>query len=615
MSCRCSKIVAVKLFLLLSLTWWFSPIVQASVPTVNGLSLYDKPVLPINFTHFPYVNPDAPKGGTFVRSVVGNFDSTNPMIITGTAVRGVSYLRTSLVYESLLTENLDEPFSSYGQLASGIRLDPARRWIEFDINTHARFSDGVPVTAEDVKFSFELLREKGLPLYRSYYADVTGVTIPQPDTVRFELAEQNSRELPLILGQFPILPAHIWRQRDFTRPTLDIPIGSGPYTVESIKPGSRIVYQRNLNYWGRDLPVNRGRYNANKIIYDYYRDESVSLEAFLAGLVDYRLETSSSRWVNDYRGPAINRGEIKKITLKRGSPSPLQAWVMNLRKPLFQDKRVRQALIMAFDFDSTNRLFFNNLYLPAKGFFDESEMGASGKADGKELELLRPFAQQLPSGIMTTTLSDTTQLSRRQRLEQASGLLYDAGYRVKNQRLVDASGHPFSFELLLSDRGLQRVALAYVGTLKRLGINAYINVIDPAQYQIRLQHHDFDMIYDAFGQSNSPGNEQRYYWTSAYADVPESNNSPGIKNAVVDALVETLIRAQTREDLVASTRALDRVLRINAWVVPLFHSAGYNLAFWNKLKQPAVTPHYGIDLDAWWIDPASIKNNSAQGEY
>lgn len=580
-------------------------VAQAAVPTVHGLALYDNPMLPADFDHFPYVNPRAPKGGTLVRSVQGSFDSTNPMIITGTAAAGLKALGSGLVYESLMVHSTDEPFTEYGLIASGIRLDPARRWIEFDIHSDARFSDGVPVTAADVKFSFELLRQQGLPLYRGYYADVLDVTLPNPSTVRFALAENNSRELPLILGQFPILPAHIWRGRDFTRPTLDIPIGSGPYRVTKVSPGSQIEYQRNPEYWGRDRPVNRGRYNPDRIIYDYYRDDSVALEAFLAGQVDYRLETSSSRWMNDYRGPAVARGDIQKITVKRGSPAPMQAWVMNLRNPVFQDKRVREALALAFDFDTVNRLFFYQLYQRTQSFFEDSDMGATGRPQGKELALLRTLGTKIPPAVIDNALPDNTALHRYQRLDKAFHLLQQAGYQIKQQRLVDATGKAFTFELLLSDSGLQRLALPYVQNLARLGIQVRISVIDPAQYQIRLHQHRFDMIHDVFGQSNSPGNEQRYYWTSDYADVPESNNTPGIKNPAIDALVDALIRADTREDLLAATRALDRLLRFNAYVVPLYHAAGYNMALSRRLNRPDLQPRYGVDIESWWLTPSA----------
>ncbi|TCV98949.1 extracellular solute-binding protein [Biostraticola tofi] len=586
-----------------ALLWTAMTVAHAGVPTVHGLSLYDQPALPADFTHFPYVNPDAPKGGTLTRSVVGSFDSTNPMIILGTAARGMSYLGSSLVYDTLLTEDADEPFSGYGLVASGIRLDASRRWVEFDINPAARFSDGHPLTAQDVKFSFELLRSSGMPLYRSYYADVVSVTLPQPNTIRFDFAPHNSRELPLILGQFPILPQHIWQRREFTKPTLQIPVGSGPYRLIAVNPGARVIYQRNEDYWARDLPVNRGRFNPQRIIYDYYRDDSVALEAFLAGQVDYRLESSAARWENDYRGPAMQSGAIRKITLARGNPAALAAWVLNLRRPLFQDRRLREALNLAFDFDTINRLFFYGSYQRTASFFDESEMAASALPSGKEREILASLGDSIPTSIMHTPLPSDNMADGRQRLAQALEILMTAGYTLHKNQLFTPAGRPVNFELLISDGRLQRAALPYLKNLSRIGIHAGIKLIDNAQYQVRLRHYDYDAIYDTFGQSNSPGNEQRYYWKSEYADVPHSHNTPGIRNPAVDSLVEILIRADSRDLLVASARALDRVLRFNHYLVPLYHASGIHFAYWQQVKMPRKSPRYGIDMDAWWIDP------------
>lgn len=569
------------------------------VPTVHALSMYDAPALPADFSHFPYVNPDAPKGGEMARAAIGSFNSTNPFIIKGTPASGLL-----LTYDTLMVQNPDEPFTMYGLLAEGIRLDPERRWMEFDLHPEARFHDGTPVTASDVVFSFRLLREKGEPFYSAYYADVTSAEALDENTVRFEFAPENSRELPLILGQLPVLPEHFWKGRDFTSPTLDPLLGSGPYRIAHIEPGQRIVYQRVEDYWGKDLPVNRGRHNIDRLIFDYYRDQTVALEAFKAGNIDLRIESSSSNWANAYDFPAAEQGFVELLMVPDGQPAGMQAYVMNLRREKFQDIRVRKALNLAFDFEWLNEHLFYGAYERTNSYFENSDMEASGLPSEGELELLEPYRDQLPEEVFEQPLPIEQPDELRPRLRKALGLLREAGYEVRDGQLVDSeTGEPFTFEVLLYDTQFERIVQPLLQTLERLGIQGHIRTVDVNQYLHRLRTFDYDMIVATFPQSNNPGNEQREYWTSAYADQPRSRNLIGLKNPVVDALVEELIRADSRQALNTAAQALDRVLRWGFYVIPQYHLGATRIALWDKFGYPQPFPEYGLDLSAWWVDP------------
>lgn len=569
------------------------------VPTVHGLSMYDTPALPADFAHFPYVNPDAPKGGEMVRASIGSFNSTNPFIIKGTPASGLM-----LSYDTLMVQNPDEPFSMYGLLAEGIRLDPDRRWMEFDLHPEARFHDGTPVTAADVVFSFRLLRDEGEPFYRAYYADVTSVKALDEHTVRFEFAEKNSRELPLILGQLPVLPEHFWKDREFATPTLDPLLGSGPYRIAHIEPGQRIVYQRVEDYWGQNLPVNRGRHNIDRLIFDYYRDQTVALEAFKAGNIDLRVESSSSNWATAYDFPAANQGFVERLLIPSGQPAGMQAYVMNLRREKFQDVRVRRAFNLAFDFQWLNANLFYGAYERTDSYFENSEMEASGLPSEGELELLEPHRDELPARVFEQPLPIVQPDELRPRLRKALGLLREAGYEVRDGQLVDEqTGEPFTFEMLLYDTQFERIVQPLLHTLGRLGIQGHIRTIDVNQYLHRLRTFDYDMIVASFPQSNNPGNEQREYWTSAYADQPRSRNLIGLTNPVIDALVEELIRANSREALNTAAQALDRVLRWGFYVIPQFHLGAIRIALWDKFGYPQPFAKYALDLDAWWVTP------------
>ncbi|MFC3285241.1 extracellular solute-binding protein [Litchfieldella rifensis] len=570
-----------------------------NVATVHGLSLYDDPALPADFTHFPYVNPEAPKGGRLVRSAIGSFDTTNPFIIRGTPATGLAQ-----IYDTLMVSNPDEPFSMYGLLAEGIRLAPDRQWIEFDLHPEARFHDGEPVTAEDVVFSFETLRDEGQPFYGAYYADVTSVQVLDEDTVRFEFAENNSRELPLIIGQLPVLPAHFWADREFTAPTLEPLLGSGPYRIAAVEPSRRIVYQRVDDYWGKDLPVNRGRYNIDRLIFDYYRDQTVALEAFKAGNLDMRIESSARQWATAYDFPAANEGFVKRLSVPDGQPAGMQAYVMNLRRDKFRDARVREAINLAFDFDWLNDNLFYGAYQRTHSFFENSDMAAQGMPSEAELAILEPFRDELPARVFEEPLPIEQPEDMRARLAKALELFRDAGYEVRDGVLIDSrTGRPFTLEVLLFDTQFERVVQPLLRNLSRLGVQGSIRTVDVNQYLNRLRSFDFDMIVGSFPQSANPGNEQREYWTSEYADSPQSRNLIGLSNPVIDALVERLIRAESREQLDTAARALDRVLRWGFYVIPQWFLGETRIALWDKFAYPQPFPEYNLDLDAWWVDP------------
>ncbi len=570
------------------------------VPTRHALALYGEPALPADFDHFPYVNPDAPVGGTLVRGANGSFDSTNPFIVQGTPASGLN-----AIYDTLMVQNPDEPFTMYGLLAEGIRLDPDRQWIEFDLDPDARFHDGEPVDASDVIFSFETLTEKGQPFYAAYYADVRDVRAVDEDTVHIDLADSDSRELPLILGQLPILPAHYWEGRDFERPTRDALLGSGPYRIETVEPGRRIVYECVDDYWGRDLPVNRGRHNIDRLIYDYYRDQTVALEAFKAGNLDMRIETSARNWATAYDFPAAEDGFVRRLEVPDGQPAGMQAYVLNTRRDVFQDVRVREALNLAFDFDWLNQNLFYGAYERTHSYFENSEMAAEGLPDDAELALLAPHRDELPERVFDAPLPIEQPDEMRARLRKALGLLHAAGYENREDgTLVNAeTGEPLTLEVLLYDTQFERVVQPLLRNLARLGVQGDIRIVDVNQYLNRLRRFDFDVVVGGFPQSANPGNEQREFWGSEYADAPQSRNLIGLESPVIDALVDDLIAADSREALDTAAQALDRVLRWGFYVIPQWHLDSTRLAVWDKFGWKEPFPEYNLDLDAWWVEP------------
>jgi microcin C transport system substrate-binding protein len=570
-----------------------------------GLSLFGELKYPADFTHFTYANPDAPKGGTMKFAALGTFDSLNPFIVKGVPASGIT-----MTYDTLMAEALDEPASEYGLAAEGGQVTPDKRSVLYTLRPRARFHDGSPVTPEDIIWAFNQLRVEGQPLYRHYYGDVDKVEQEGERGIRFSFKSATNRELPWIIGQLvPVLSKKYWSAHDFTKTTLTPYLGSGPYQVASVEPGQSITYKRVADYWGAELPVNKGRYNFDTIRYDYYRDGTVALEAFKAGQYDVRRENSSKAWATGYDSPALRDGLIKKEAIPNQLPSGMQGFGYNLRRPLFRDPRVRQALAYAFDFEWSNKNLFYGLYKRTRSYFDNSELAATGTPQGGELAILEPFRGKIPDAVFTKEYDPPKydeKFTLRDGLREAITLLEEAGWSYKNEALAnDQTGQPFQFEFLLVQPEFERIVLPFVQNLKRIGITARVRTVDTAQYQRRMDTFDYDMAVVAFGQSLSPGNEQREFWGSKAADEQGSNNLLGIKNPVIDQLVEALINAPDRVSLVAHARALDRVLQYGYYVIPNFHNTAFWVAYWNKYRRPAVTPQYGLDFAAWWVDPAA----------
>jgi microcin C transport system substrate-binding protein len=570
----------------------------------HAIAMYGDVKYPADFTHFGWVNPDAPKGGTLAMSASGTFDSLNPYILRGTPAAGLT-----LIFETLMTPSLDEPFTYYGLVAESVETPEDRSWVKFTLNPDARWHDGQPITAEDVIFSFEILTTKGHPMYRSYYANVVKAEKTGEREVTFTFEAGVNRELPLIMGQLPVLPKHYYENLDFEKTSLKQPIGSGPYKIKSFEPGRSIVYERVPDYWGADLPVNKGRYNYDDIRFEYYRDRDVAFEAFKAGDFDLWTENSAKRWATGYEGNAFKGDRMVKEELPIRPPARMQGYVFNLRDDKFEDPRVREALGYAFDFEWINKNLMYDSYERIDSYFHgEPDLASSGLPTGKELALLEPYRNQLPEEVFTKEYHPPTtdgSGNNRENLRRAFQLLQEAGWVIQDDRLVNQeTGEPMQFEILLADPASERYAAPWVDNLKRLGIDASIRIVDTAQYQNRMDHFDFEVTTELWAESDSPGNEQRDMWGSAAADVPGSSNTAGIKNPVIDALIDKVIAAESREDLEAAVKALDRVLLWGQYVVPHFVNDSYWVAYQNKFSRPEILPEEGPDFFAWWIDPS-----------
>lgn len=586
----------------------------AATVSSHAIALHGSPKYPAGFKAFDYVNPNAPKGGDVRLEAMGTFDSLNPFINKGLPAQGISN-----IYDTLTTQAQDEAFSMYGLLAEKIERDPAdASWIIYHLNPKARFSDGKPVTAEDVKFTFDIIRKDGDPQYKAYYADITSVTVLDKQRVKFTFKHKDNPELSLIVGQLSILPKHYWEKRDFNKTSLEIPVGSGPYVISRIDNGRSITYTRNPNYWAKDLPVNKGRDNFNSMTYVYYRDMVVSLEGFKAGQFDYRVEYKAKTWASDYNFPAVKNGLVKQLNIRNETPAGMQGFAFNIRRPLFQDVRVREALGYAFDFEWSNKTLFYGAYSRVDSYFSNSEFAAKGAPSKAELAILEPFRKQLPASVFAAApVPPKTDGSgnNRANLVKAQQLLASAGWQVKNGKLVDKNNKPFNFEIIIHQPEMERVIMPFKQNLNRLGINMTVRVVDAPQYIERLRKFDYDMIVNRVGQSLSPGNEQRNYWSSAAADQPGSNNLIGIKDPVVDALIDRVTRAQNREELVDNVRALDRVLLAGFYVIPQYYSANDRIAVWDFFERPKIAPRYAVGFDTWWVNPEKLsKIRSQQGK-
>jgi microcin C transport system substrate-binding protein len=566
----------------------------------HAFSMYGDLKYPAGFPHFQYVNPEAPKGGDVKLAAIGTFDTLNPFVLKGVPAAGIGG-----VFDTLTVSSDDEPFSQYGLIAETIEIPADRSWVAFTLRPQARFHDGSPITVEDVIWTFDALKTKGRPFYRAYYAQVTKAEKVGERKVRFGFGPGDNRELPLIVGQLPVLSRAYWSQRDFEKTTLEPPLGSGAYRVESLDPGRSVTYRRVKDYWAAKLPVNVGRENFDSIRYDYYRDSTVAIEALKSGEYDFRQENVAKNWATAYATPAVTRGLLKKEEIPNEVPTGMQGFVFNMRRPIFQDARVRRALGYAFDFEWSNKNLFYGAYTRTKSYFSNSELASSGMPSGEELKTLEPFRGKVPDEVFTRAYeppaTDGTG-NIRDGVREALRLLGEAGWTVKGQKLVNGRGEPMQFEILLNDSTWERIALPFAKNLERLGITARVRVVDAAQYEKRQDDYDFDVIVTVWAQSLSPGNEQREFWGSQTAGERGSRNLAGIKDPVVDRLIDLVIQASDRPSLVARTRALDRVLLWGYYVVPHWHIRAFRVVYWDKFARPAVSPKYALGFDTWWVD-------------
>ncbi|HEU0070338.1 MAG TPA: extracellular solute-binding protein [Alphaproteobacteria bacterium] len=578
---------------------------QSPVHKSHGVAIHGDLKYPPGFKHFDYVNPNAPKGGAVRLSAPGTFDNLNPYIL-----RGVPAIQAGVVFDTLLASAADEPNSEYGLIAESVEMPDDRSWIIFNLRPEARFHDGSALTADDVIFSFDIIRTKGHPRRRLYYQSVEKAEKLGPHQVKFIFKPGDNRELPVILGSLPVLSKAYWEKRDFERTTLEPPLGSGPYKIDSFEPGRSITYRRVPDYWAKDLPVSVGLRNFDTIRYDYYRDNNIALEAFKAGEFDLRDERVAKNWAVAYDVPAVRRGLIKRAT-PPGPPSPpgMQGYFFNTRRDIFEDWRVRKAISYAFDFEWSNRQLFYGSYRRTQSYFSDTELAARGLPEGDELALLAKFKDQLPERVFTEVYqapSSDGPGGIRGNLLTALKLLEEAGWQVDDRgKLVETkSGRPLRFEILLSQPSLERLTGPFLANLKRLGIDANMRTVDTSQYQNRMDSHDFDMTVAIIPQSMSPGNEQREFFSSEGADAAGSYNYAGVRDPVVDQLVDLIIAAPDRQSLVTRSRALDRVLLAGYYVVPNYFFGGDRIAFWDKFGFPDATPLQGYQFDSWWVDAA-----------
>lgn len=569
----------------------------------HAFAMHGDPKYPAGFDHFDYVNPDAPKGGEIRLATSAPFDNLNGFIIKGVPAPGIG-----MTYMTLMENADDEAFTEYGLVAESVEMPQDRSSVTFNLRPEARWNDGKPLTAEDVVWTFNTLMTKGHPFYRAYYGHVKEAVVENPHRVKFNFGMAGNRELPLIMGQMPVLPKHYWADKNFEATTLTAPLGSGPYKVKSVDAGRRIVYERVKDWWGKDLAVNRGRYNFDTIVYDVYRDETVLLQALFANAYDFRNENVAKSWYGEYdQQNPVKDGLIQKVEIKHEIPTGMQSFAYNTRRAIFADPKVREAIGYAFDFEWSNKQFAFGAYKRTSSYFANSELASSGLPQGKELEILEKFRGKIPEEVFTKEFSNPktagTGQDLRVNLSKAKQILADAGWKVGKSGLLEKDGKPLKFEILINSDMFQRWINPFIQNLKKLGIEATLRLVDTAQYQNRTDSFDFDMTVGSFPQSLSPGNEQVDFWGSEKADVNGSRNIIGIKNPVVDELIQLIIRAQDREELVALSHALDRVLLWNYYVIPQWHLDIHRIAYWNKFGRPDVTPKYGLGVpDTWWYD-------------
>lgn len=574
----------------------------------HGIAMHGEPALPPDFRHLPYANPDAPRGGRVSIGYQGTFDSLNPYNLKASST---SQGLTGNIFQTLMTRSTDEPFTLYGLVAESVETDAARSYVQFRLRPEARFSDGAPVTSADIRFTFDLLKTKGRPQQRAAFSLVKAIDTPDERTIRYDLSGIGDREMPLTLGLMPVLPKHRLDPAKFEETTLEPPVATGPYRIVEVKPGEMLLLRRNPDYWAKDLPLHRGLYNFDEIRIEYFRDGNSLYEAFKAGIVDYRDETNPTRWLTGYDFPALNDGRMARESLPLGGPKGMQGFAFNTRKPLFQDVRIREAISYMFDFEWINANLYGKLYTRTKSFFDESDLASTGRpADEHERALLSAFPgvvrDDILNGKWAPASSDGSGRDRAS-AQQAVRLFREAGYQITRGEMARISdGKKFDFEILVTDRNQERLSLNFSESLRRIGVEARVRVVDEVQYQRRRQKFDFDMMIGTWTATSSPGNEQRSRWGSASADQEASFNLAGVRSPAVDALIVKMLASETREDFVAAVRAYDRVLLSGFYIVPLFHTANQWFAYSTKLQHPErmgkyAAPLFSSTLDSWWM--------------
>ncbi len=597
-----------------------APVAFAQAPTrSHGLTILGAPALPPNFPHFPYVNPGAPKGGEAAFGMVGSFDGFNPYILRGNAAIGTGAAwqpgvggtgagaAGGHVWESLLVGSADEVATGYGHLAKTIELASDKMWVAFELRPEARFADGAPVTADDVAWTFNTLREQGRPSIAVAYKDVADVAVESPSRVVFHFKSNQNRELPLLVGGLPVLPKHWWATRDFTKPLTEAPLGSGPYKVEKFELGRTVTYVRDPNWWARDMPTGRGFFNFDRVRIEYFRDPTVLFQAFKAGQIDYRQENISKQWATGYDFPAVESGQVVKEPIGHHLPVGIQGWVFNTRRPQFKDARVREALGQVFDFEWMNKNLFFDAYVRTTSYFGNTDNEAKGLPDPAERALLDPLKAAVPPSVFTEpfTLPKTDSSgNNRDGLRRALVLLKEAGWTIKDRQLTGPDGKPMAFTILLNDPTLERIALPYQQWLQRLGVEVSIRTVDTAQFERLTDKFDFDVTTMIYPGSSLPGNELRDNFTCLGAETEGSSNLAGICDPAIDSLVATAISAQDRPSLFAAGRALDRLLLRGWYLVPQYHNSVFRIATWRRFARPDVRISDGFVLDDWWIDPA-----------
>ncbi|PPR79950.1 MAG: Oligopeptide-binding protein AppA [Alphaproteobacteria bacterium MarineAlpha2_Bin1] len=590
----------IRYFFIICLVFSIQPHVFAEQK--HAISLYGEPKYTKNFKHFDYANPSAPKKGHLKRLALRTYNSFNPFIISGNAAAGIS-----LIYETLMTGSRDEVDKStlYGLIAENVEFPKDYSWVKFNLRTNASWHDGNPILSDDVVFSFNTLTKKGSPFYKSYYKNVSKVEALDKHTVKFHMSIKNNREMPNILGELYILPKHYFKDKNFSKASLDIPLGSGPYKIAKFEAGRYIIYERVRDYWGKELPVNKGRYNFDLIQYDYYRDLTVAREAFKSGQFDIYNEYQAKGWATGFNFDAVKKGKVIKEEIPISRSPGMQAFVFNTRKSFFKNREVRKAISLVFDFEWLNKNIFYNQYRRTTSFFQNTDLASSGIPIGLELDYLNKYKNILPSDIFDQEFSlpiSNGSGNIRGQLKIAKKILGQNGWLIKNNKLINSkTDEPFKFNIIIVQPSLERVILPFTKNLQKLGIFCKIQVLDSSQYIERINNYDFDMIVTTIPQSFNPGNEQRNYWSSNSAKTPGGRNLAGINSPIIDELIEKIVFAQSRKNLVAATKSLDRVLLWNYYFIPQYHSPNNRIAYWNKFNKPETKPKFGIDIQSWWL--------------